>query len=130
MTLLAFLSGLLVPRASAAALSATGKGAGISQMWQTIMNVFPSTTTGTSASVVDSVFQGINGDILAVIATIAMASIVWAGMRLVMVGVNEEGIASAKRILKNTLIGLTLAIMADLIVNYLWTILDKIGKGQ
>lgn len=133
MTFLLSIFGLLIPRAFAASIDELGQGIwgsapGIDAMWSSIRDLFP--FTGEGADAPGTLLDTINTAVLAIIALVAVALVVYAGIRMIAGGGNEEGFTEAKKILKNVAIGLLCAMLADVVIMYIADFVTKAAGGQ
>ncbi|MFA6522830.1 MAG: hypothetical protein WCS85_00460 [Candidatus Peribacteraceae bacterium] len=100
---------------------------GVGKMWEVFMGLFPfgdESGTGFVSGMLGSVQMIILGGISAT----GVALLAYAGARLAMTGWNEEGITKAKSIVKNVVIGLIGALLADAIIVYALSFLMTIFK--
>lgn len=115
MKLLAILTGLLATRAAAATIDTAGtSGPGVSAMWGIITSIFPYAGVGKGALVL--IAFKIISFILSLIGGAATVVLIYAGIRLVISHGEEEGVSEAKKTALYALLGVVLALMADLIV--------------
>lgn len=106
-------------------LSSQGKGVGT--MWKSFMAIFPfGDAKGTEA--VSGMLGSVQKIILGGIAATGVALLAYAGARLAMTGWNEEGITKAKSVVKNVVIGLIGALLADVLVVYALKFLTSVLK--
>jgi hypothetical protein len=113
----AFLFRLVIPVAVASNIEKLGQGApGISEMWGSIKSTFPHTNIGGGG--VTFIALRISNIILQMVGGIAVAVLVYGGIRMVMSRGNDEGFNEAKKIVIYTVIGLILVIGSDAIINY------------
>ncbi len=119
--------GLFIPKASAVTLDQIGSGPGISDMWSQIKDVFPMSSEG--ANLPDTLFGKINTTILGLIAGVGVAMLIYAGVKMMSGGGNEEGFNEAKKIATNVVIGLIAAMVADAVIVYAVTLLTAAAGG-
>jgi len=128
MAILSSLLSAFVPTAHAFQVSEVGAGAiGIDAMWQKITSFFPYSSGG--ALVPNALMGRAQGIIIGCIAGAALIGIAYAGLRLVSGGISEEGIAESKKIVKNVIIGLILAILSDGIILFVMETLWNVKEG-
>ncbi|MDD4318850.1 MAG: hypothetical protein PHW10_00795 [Candidatus Peribacteraceae bacterium] len=121
-----FLSAL-IPTAFAAYTDSLGEGKpGISEMWETISSLFPS-YSGSGGGALDVLFTRAQGIVMIAIATVAVGSIAFAALQMISSGVTEESAGKAKTTLRNAIIGVLLAIMADGIILFVYDILMDVA---
>jgi hypothetical protein len=113
--------GLLLPRASARNIDQLGEGTpGIDAMWAVIRSVFPYTGVGEGGLTL--LLLKVTNFILIFIGGIAVAMIIYAGIKIVTGG--EEGIGEAKKIILYAAGGLIAALVADAVVIYVMVLVN------
>ena len=123
MLLLSLLSRAFISIVSAESVDKIGEGSpGVSEMWSIIRGTFPGTGAGEDAA--GMISRGVNSLVLQLIGGVAVAMVIYAGLR--MVYGSEEGYGEAKKILKYTIIGVILALIADAILNMVYAIIMNI----
>lgn len=122
MEFLAFLTGLVVPKAFAATVDQIGAaGAGVAQMWESIRAVFPHTGSAPDAPwVLLDVVLAFVGSLL---GGAAVASIIYGGIRLSTSGGDEGRMGEAKKIIAYALIGVILSVSAFSIIWYMTNVI-------
>lgn len=122
MTVLALLSAF-VPKVSAIQIDQIGQGApGISEMWNRITALFPFARTG--AALPGNFITGVASVVGGLIAFVAVALIAYAGARATFAGFSEESVSKAKSTVKNVVIGLIAALVGDVLV---WAVASLIA---
>lgn len=117
---------LVIPVAHADITQLGAGGAGVSDMWGDIQNIFPHTNAGA---------QGIPGIlifamdfVLKTIAAAAVPVIIYAGIKMITGG--EEGLGEGKKIITYAVAGLVCALLGDVVVGWVCEIvLVQIGGG-
>lgn len=115
----------LVPTASAAIADSLGDGPGISEMWEKIGGLFPA-YSGSGEGALGALFGRAQGIVIAAIATVAIGSIAFAALQMISSGVTEDSATKAKTTIRNAIVGILLAIMADGIILYVYDILMNV----
>lgn len=111
------LIGLLPTRAAAANIEQLGSGSpGIDSMWAQIKALFPHTNVG--AGGVQYLALKFIDLFLRVIGGIAVAVLIYGGIRMILSRGNDEGLTEAKKVVTYTLFGLVLVIVTDALINY------------
>lgn len=115
-----FLAGawsFLVPSAEAQVLKDIGdRGPGVEDMWDEICDILPFCEVGRAAPALLSL--KISSFLLRMIGGVAVLVLIYAGIRLIASRGNEEDQTEAKKIVLYALLGVVLAIVADVAVNY------------
>lgn len=122
MQLLSILIGTLIQSAHAVTLEQIGSaGPGVSQMWNTIIGTFPHTSAGNGALAL--IALRIISFVLSLIGGAATAVMIYAGIKMVMSRGQDEGLSEAKKIALYALLGVILALLADVIVFFVCSFL-------
>ena len=119
--------GWFIPSAHAVSLSQVGDGPGISDMWSQIQDLFP--FSGEGADLPATIFDKVNEVVLGLIAGVAVAMLIYAGIRMMSTGGGEEGYTEAKKIAINVGIGLIAALVADVFILYAADLLTRMAGG-
>lgn len=132
MTLLFRLLPALLPAAHAITLQdigtqvgGGGQAPGIAEMWTTISALFPF-SFGAALTPVE-IFGRINALVLTAIASVAVVLLGFAAVRITTSGFDEQGIAQAKTIAKNVVIGLLAAMVADAVVVWVVSLIGAVA---
>ena len=127
MTLLRLLAGT-VSRAHASSLEQLGTGApGIDAMWADLKSIFPHTDYGSGGLLfVVMMFTNL---ILRFIGGVAVLTIVYGGIRMIMTVADENAHSEAKKIVMYACLGLVLTIGADGIVMYVLYLVGTASGG-
>ncbi|MFA6038862.1 MAG: hypothetical protein WCV62_04995 [Candidatus Peribacteraceae bacterium] len=124
-SLIRLLSAFL-PTAHAVELQEIGQGGpGIDRMWQMISSIFPFSFGAEMTP--QAIFYSINVLILTTIASVAVVLLGYAAVRITTSGFDEQGIAQAKTIAKNVVIGLLAAMVADAVVYWVFELILAIA---
>ncbi len=128
MIVLSLLLRLITPSAHAMALQDLGaENSGVQSMWDTISDTFP--FSGAGSDLPGFIFARIATLVIILIAFVAVALVTYAAARLAMGGWHEESVAESKRIIKNVVIGLIAAVVADAVIWYVSWLLMTIGNA-
>lgn len=128
------LAGLAFPLSARAAQPQHGRGAGgdagagISDMWDQICTAVPfcnkvAQEGGPSQAVLSFAQQLVNL-IYPLLSVMAVLMIIYAGIKVVLSQGNDDGISSAKDIIKYALIGVVLGILAKEILDFVIVVLN------
>lgn len=113
------LFGLLTP-AVAIAQQGPGGGPGVQSMWATICSTLPFCNLGTGAPAFFA--QRALNLIFPLIAISAVVLIIYAGIKIIVANGSDDGVSSAKEILKYALGGLILSILATAIISFVMNV--------
>jgi hypothetical protein len=122
---LAFLLGMLVPKAHAILNTVGSGGAGVDDMWTTICNTFPAAFCNLGANAPEYIAGIVVDFVFAVIVGIGVLVIIFAGLRLIFAAGNEEATADAKKIITYALLGIVLALMAEAIKTFVIVVVER-----
>ncbi len=112
-----FLSGLFIPAAYAMSIDNFGTAnAGVSSMWADICSTVPFCDIGNTAPTVLGL--KIVNFILQMIGGVAVAVLIYAGIKMIISHGNDEGLSDAKKISLYAGLGLIFAMIADAVVQY------------
>lgn len=112
-----FLIGFLIPSASAQVVSNIGNSnQGVKSMWQTVCATVPFCGVGRNAPAL--IYTKVTHVLLLFIGGVAVAVLIYAGIKLTISRGNDEGITDAKKIAMYAIGGLILAAIADAVVLY------------
>lgn len=118
MKLLTALIGFFVPQAHAVLNEVGSSGAGVSGMWESICNTFPPAFCNLGLDGIAYAAGLVVDFVFAVIAGLAVLVIIFAGLKLIFSAGNEEAAGEAKKIILYALIGLLLALLAEVIKTF------------
>lgn len=116
MTLLSLLLGL-VPSAHAGSLVTAGQGNGaVAAMWGQICTILPYCSVGALAPKL--IATKLAEFLLSLTTVIGVCVIIYAGIRIILGGLDESGLSEAKRAIMYALLGIVLSILAMVIIAY------------
>ncbi|MSR87297.1 hypothetical protein EXS70_03970 [Candidatus Peribacteria bacterium] len=127
MRLLTTITGLLIPRASAAIEQLGSGGPGIVDMWGSLKQLFPHTDFGSGG--LGFILLLASNIILRMIGGVAVLMIVYGGIRMIMNVYDEAAHTEAKKIVISACVGLVLVITADAIVLYVISVVQMASGG-
>ncbi|OGJ56099.1 hypothetical protein A2706_02120 [Candidatus Peribacteria bacterium RIFCSPHIGHO2_01_FULL_51_35] len=111
------LIGSLISVAHAQVLQNVGTAnPGVASMWATVCSTVPFCSVGTGAPAL--LFLKISGFLLMMIGGVAVAALIYAGIKIILSRGQDEGMSEGKKIAMYALLGLVLAIIADALVLY------------
>lgn len=130
MAFFSLLIGWLVPTAHATVLNQAGleNGAGVSGMWEEICQTLPFCDIGNQAP--DVLSTKILDIISGLVVGIAIAFVIYAGIRLIMAQGDDQGLAEAKTIVTYALVGLVLSVVGRALILFIATDLLPRLLGQ
>ena len=102
---------------------AFGSNMGLGQMWSQMKAWFPH--SGSAGNLVSDLAGNIYTIFQETLGWVAAALLAYAGLRLSFGGVNEEGVSAWKSVLKNVLIGLIAAMVAEALLGFLVTLYEQ-----
>ncbi len=124
MHLLLFLTGLMLPGRADAALESVGGFA--ASIWSQACTVLPYCGSGgTGVLIVTGI---VTEAVLWTIGAGAVVVILYAAVRIVSSGANEEVISKSKKIIFYACLGILLAILGSTIVNYVFSLVAGIAS--
>ncbi len=113
--------GFLIPSAHAQIVSNIGNAnPGVAGMWQSVCNTVPFCGVGRGAPKL--IYLKVTNVLLLLIGGIAVAVLIYAGIKLTISRGNDEGLTDAKKIATYAAAGLILAVIADAVVLYVITL--------
>jgi hypothetical protein len=108
---------LLVPSAHAVRLDTPSTNPAVNAMWAQICTILPYCSAGAAAPAL--IGAKILSFVLSLIIIVAICVIIYAGIRIIMTGVDEGGMDDAKKAIKYALLGIVLAVLGQTIIGYI-----------